>query len=353
LSAAESVYSDLIVLIETEKKYFMTKPKVYVSRILAEEGLKELREVCDLHIWQERELMPREVQFKLFADCTGLLTTLDIKIDRELLEACPNLKVVSNHAVGFDNIDVPTCTDMGVPAGNTPGVLSETTADLAFTLILATARRVSELADWVKQDRWTSRTSLVENLGTDVHHATVGIFGLGSIGREVAKRAVGFNMKILYHNRNRDEPAEKELGAVYATRDEVLRQSDFLSLHLPLSEETKHFIGENELKLMKSSAMLINTSRGQIVDQAALLNAIKTGEIAGAGLDVTDPEPMRGDDPLLTLPQVTVLPHIGSATDTTRIKMAEMASRNLIRALNGQPMVSCINPDSVGKGRSA
>jgi len=267
----------------------MTKPKVYVSRILAEEGLRELRDVCDLHIWQERELMPREVQFKLFADCTGLLSTTDIKIDRELLDASPALKVISNHAVGFDNIDVPACTDLGVPAGNTPGVLSETTADLAFTLILATARRVLELADWVRQDHWTPRMSLVEKLGTDVHHATLGIVGLGHIGREVARRATGFNMKILYHNRHRDEPAEKEFGAVYATRDEILNRSDILSLdilslHLPLSEQTTGYIGKNELKQMKPSAILVNTARGQLVDQTALFNAIKNGELAGAGL---------------------------------------------------------------------
>jgi glyoxylate reductase len=331
----------------------MTKPKVYVSRILAPEGLRELRDVCDLHIWQKSELMPREVQLKLFADCTGLLATTDIKINRELLEACPDLKVVSNHAVGFDNIDVPTCTDFGVPAGNTPGVLSETTADLAFTLILATARRVLELADWVKQDRWTANVGMLDNLGRDVHHTTLGILGLGRIGREVARRATGFNMKILYHNRKRDEQTEKEFGAKYATRDEILNQSDIVSLHLPLSGQTTHYIGKNELKQMKPSAILVNTARGQIVDQAALYNAIKNGTIAGAGLDVTDPEPMRGNDPLLTLPQVTILPHIGSATDATRIKMAEMASRNLIRALNGQPMLSCINPESIGKGRSA
>ena len=329
------------------------KPKIYVSRILAEEGLKELREVCDLHIWQEKELMPRNVQFKLFADCTGLLTTTDIKIDRKLLEACPEIKVVSNHGVGFDNIDVPACTEFGIPAGNTPGVLSETTADLAFTLILATARRVFELADWVKQDHWTINTGMLDNLGRDVHHTTLGIFGMGRIGREVARRAAGFNMRILYHNRNRDKQTEKEFGAMYATRDEILSQSDILSLHLPLSDQTTRYIGENELKQMKPSAILVNTARGQLVDQTALFNAIKNGELAGAGLDVTDPEPMRGNDPLLTLPQVTILPHIGSATDTTRIKMAEMAGRNLIRALNGQPMLSCLNPESIGKGRSA
>jgi glyoxylate reductase len=289
----------------------------------------------------------------LFADCTGLLSTIDIKIDRELLEACPELKVVSNHGVGFDNIDVAACTEFGVPAGNTPDVLSAATADLAFTLILAAARRVTELADWIKQDRWTADTGQLDNLGCDVHHATLGIIGLGRIGREVAHRAAGFDMKILYHNRSRNKQAETDLGAIYAGRDEILRQSDFISLHLPLSEQTTQYIGKNELKLMKPSAILVNTARGPLVDQVALYDSIKQGGLAGAGLDVTDPEPMRGDDPLLTLPQVTVLPHIGSATHTTRIKMAQMAAQNIIRTLNGRSMLSCLNPESVGQGRSA
>lgn len=331
----------------------MTKPKVYVTRIIAQEGLKELQQVSDMHVWQQRQLMPRGVQFQLFADCTGLLTTTDIEVDRDLLEACPNLQVVSNHAVGFDNIDVPACTDFGIPAGNTPGVLSETTADLAFTLMLATARRVTELADRVKNDGWTADTGLLDNLGTDVHHATLGIIGMGSIGREVARRAAGFNMKILYHNRSRDESAEKKFGATYAGRDDILRQSDFISLHLPLSRLTEHFIGAAEFRLMKPSAIIVNTARGPIIDQAALLEALRRGEIAGAGLDVTDPEPMRGNDPLLTLPQVIVLPHTGSGTYGTRIKMAEMAAQNIIRTLHGQPMLSCLNPESIGKGRSA
>jgi len=331
----------------------MEKPKVYVSRVISENGLKLLSEVTELHIWQKKDLMPRPVQLQRFADCDGLLATTDIKVDAELLKACPALKVVSNHAVGFDNIDVPACSTLGVPVGNTPGVLSETTADLAFALILTTARRVVEMAGWVNQDRWTSKMGLVEKLGTDVHHATLGIIGMGRIGREVARRARGFNMKVLYHNRNRDVGAEKEFGAAYCSREELLRRSDIISLHLALSAETHHYIGKKELKLMKPSAILVNTSRGQIVNQAALLKALKTGQIAAAGLDVTDPEPMRGNDPLLNLPQVTVLPHIGSATHQTRAKMSEMAARNLICALKGQPMISCVNPEVIGKGRSA
>ncbi|MBW2431736.1 MAG: D-glycerate dehydrogenase [Deltaproteobacteria bacterium] len=331
----------------------MKKPKVYVSRIIADEGLDLLREVCDLHIWQQRELMPRDVQLKLFADCTGLLTTTDIKVNTQLLEACPAVKVVSNQAVGYDNIDIAACTAAGVPVGNTPDVLTETTADLAFTLILASARRLAEMVEWVKQDHWTPETGMLENLATDVHHATLGIIGLGRIGREVARRATGFNMTILYHDLKRDPQAEQEFGVRYVDKEALLRRSDFVSLHLPLTAETHHYIGPNELKLMKPSSMLINSARGQIVDQTALLSALKNGQIAGAGLDVTDPEPMRSNNPLLALPQVIILPHIGSATRKTRAKMAQRAAQNLINALNGRPMLSCVNPESIGQGRSA
>jgi glyoxylate reductase len=331
----------------------MSKPKVYVSRILSEEGISLLRDAADLNVWEEKELMPRENQLQQFADCDGLLTTIDIKVDEALLEACPAVKVVSNYGVGYDNIDVGACTGFGVVAGNTPGVLTETTADLAFTLILAAARRVVEMAQWVKQDQWKPTRGPLENLGTDVHHATLGIIGLGRIGSEVARRAAGFNMKILYHDLNRSSRVEKEFGVEYVEKTELLRQSDFVSLHLPLSEDTHHFMGENELKLMKPSAILVNSSRGQVVDQAALLAALESGQIAGAGLDVTDPEPVRANDPLLGLPQVTVLPHIGSATRETRGKMTELAAQNLILALSGKPMISCINPEACGTGRSS
>ena len=331
----------------------MTKPKVYVSRIIADEGLDLLRDVCRLHVWQQRELMPRNVQLELFADSSGLLTTTDIKVDAQLLAACPDLKVVSNHAVGYDNIDVAACTAAGVPVGNTPDVLTETTADLTFALILASARRLAEMVEWVKQDFWTPERGMLENLGADVHHATLGIIGLGRIGREVARRATGFNMTVLYHDLIRDRQAEQEFGVRKVDKETLLRRSDFVSLHLPLSADTRHYIGPQELNLMKPSAMLINAARGQIVDQPALLSAVKKGQIAGAGLDVTDPEPIRSDDPLLALPQITVLPHIGSATRKTRAGMAQRAAQNLINALNGRPMISCVNPEAEGRGRSA
>ena len=331
----------------------MPLPKVYVSRLLAEDALNVLRGVTELKIWRKKELMPRETQLQQFANCDGLLTTTDIMVDMQLLKACPAVTVISNHAVGFDNVDVAACTALGVLVGNTPGVLSETTADLAFTLILAAARRVVELAEWVKADRWTKNMGLLEKLGTEVHHATLGIFGMGRIGREVARRAAGFSMNILYHNRHRDLKAEEEFGAVYASKDKLLQKSDFVSVHLPLSEETRHFIGATELEMMKPTAIIVNTARGQIIDQRALCDALKNRMIAGAGLDVMEPEPLPGNHPLLSLPQVTALPHIGSATRKTRAKMAEVAAQNLIRAIDGQPMVSCVNPEAIGKGRSA
>ncbi len=331
----------------------MSRPKVYVSRLISEKGLNLLRKVADLNVWQQKELMPRKLQLEQFADCDGLLTTSDIMIDEQLLKACPAVKVVSNHAVGFDNVDVAACTAFGVLVGNTPDVLSETTADLAFTLILVSARRVVEMAQWIKADRWRKNRGLLENLGIDVHHATLGIIGLGRIGREVARRATGFNMNILYHDLKRDLKAEEDFGAVCTSKNTLLHQSDFVSVHLPLSEETRHFIGKKELAMMKPTGIIVNTARGQIIDQEALLDALKAGKISGAGLDVMEPEPLRSNHPLLSMPRVTVLPHIGSATKKTRANMAGMAAQNLICALNGQPMLSCVNPDAIGTGRNA
>jgi glyoxylate reductase len=322
----------------------MSKPKVYLTRIIAAEQLDILREATDLKVWEEDRPVPRDVLLREAADCEGLLSMLTERIDAEVLDACPNLKIVSNHAVGFDNVDVKACTERGIPVGNTPGVLTETTADLAFALIMATARRLPEMIDYVKQDHWKTWGPL-DNLGiTDVHHATLGILGMGRIGYEVAKRAAGFDMKIMYYDSDRHTDADTRFGAIYSSKDEVLRQSDIVTLHVPLKPETRHFISTAEFQLMKNTAILINTSRGPVVDQAALYEALKSGQIAAAGLDVTDPEPMRASDPLLALPNVLILPHIGSATYATRAKMAEVAVQNLLAALNGQPMVSCVNP---------
>ena len=330
----------------------MAKPKVYVTRVMAEQGLELLRDWAEMRVWPEDRPVPREILLQEATDCDGLLAMLTDRIDGELLDACPKLKVVSDHAVGYDNIDIAACTARGVLVGNTPGVLTETTADVAFALILGVARRMAEMVDYVKQDKWQTWGPL-ENLGTDVHHTTLGILGMGRIGYEVGKRARGFDMEILYHSRTRNAEAEEKLGAVFVSKEELLRRSDFVSVHVPLSAATRHYIGATELNLMKPTAFLINTARGPVVDQAALLAALQNGKIAGAGLDVIDPEPMRASDPLLTLPQVLILPHIGSATYATRGKMAEIAARNLIAALSSQPMVSCVNPEALGKGRNS
>jgi glyoxylate reductase len=319
------------------------RPKVYVSRMCAEEGMSLVREFADMRVWEEDRPVPREVLLREAKDCDGLLVMLTDKIDAALLEACPNLKIVSNHAVGYDNIEVAACTTRGVLVGNTPGVLTETTADLAFALILASARRIGESLDFVRNGQW-KHWSPLDLLGFDVHHATLGILGMGRIGREVAKRARGFDMNILYHNRSRDEDTEQTLGVQYASKEAVLRQSDFITLHIPLSAETRYYISTAELSLMKPTAILINTARGGVVDQKALYQAVKNGQIAGAGLDVTDPEPILLNDPLLQLPNVTIIPHIGSASRATRGKMAEIAAKNLIAALKGEPMISCVNP---------
>jgi len=321
------------------------KPKIYIARRIPEEGLTWLGDF-ESKMWQGDGPVPREVLMREAADCEGLLTMLTDRVDGALLDACPRLRVVSNFAVGYDNIDVAAATERGVLVGNTPGVLTETTADLAFALLLATARRLVEGVEFIQQGQWRTWGPL-DLLGGEVHHATLGILGMGRIGREMAKRARGFDMQILYHNRRRDEAAEADLGVRYVEKAELLQQSDFVSVHVPLSAETRHYLKAEDFAHMKPTAILINTSRGPVVDQAALYEAVRSGQIGGAGLDVTDPEPMLVNDPLLSLPQVIIVPHVGSATRTTRGKMAEISARNLAAALKGEPMLSCVNPQAV------
>ena len=321
------------------------KTKIYIARRIPEEGLTWLRDF-ESKMWQGDGPVPREVLMREAADCEGLLTMLTDRVDGALLDACPRLRVVSNFAVGYDNIDVAAATERGVLVGNTPGVLTETTADLAFALLLATARRLVEGVEFIQQGQWRTWGPL-DLLGGEVHHATLGILGMGRIGREMAKRARGFDMQILYHNRRRDEAAEADLGVRYVEKAELLQQSDFVSVHVPLSAETRHYLKAEDFAHMKPTAILINTSRGPVVDQAALYEAVRSGQIGGAGLDVTDPEPMLVNDPLLSLPQVIIVPHVGSATRTTRGKMAEISARNLAAALKGEPMLSCVNPQAV------
>ncbi len=326
----------------------MAKPKVYVTRIIPEEGLKMVREFAETKVWEGELPPPREVILEEVKEIDGLLCLLTDKIDAEVMDAAPKLKVISNYAVGYDNIDIAEATKRGIIVGNTPGVLTDTTADLAFALLMAAARRIVEGDKFVRAGKWkTWGPTLL--LGRDIHGATLGIIGLGRIGSTVAKRAKGFDMRILYYDIRRREDLEKELGVEYVDLDTLLAESDFVTIHTILSPETYHLIGEREFKLMKKTAILINAARGPIVDPKALYKALTEGEIAYAALDVTEPEPIPSDDPLLTLDNIIIVPHIGSASYATRAKMATMAAENLIAGLKGEMPPNPVNPEALGK----
>jgi glyoxylate reductase len=279
----------------------MTKAKVYVTRIIPDAGLKLIQEFSDAVIWEEELPPPRDVLLRQTQDADGLVSLLTDRIDAELMDACPRLRVVSNMAVGFDNIDVPEATSRGVLAGNTPGVLTETTADFAFALLMAAARRVVEGADYVRAGEWKTWGPMLL-LGSDVHHATLGLVGLGRIGAEMAKRARGFDMRVLYYDVIRRPDLETELDLEYAPLDMVLANADYVSIHTPLLPETHHLMNWDRFVQMKPSAILINTSRGPVVDTEALVEALRHGEISGAALDVTDPEPLPVTHPLVLMP---------------------------------------------------
>jgi glyoxylate reductase len=321
----------------------MPKPAVFVTRPLPGDLHLSLADATELTFWKEEFPPPREALIRGVAQAEGLLTLITDRVDDELLSHAPKLRVVSNMGVGVDNIDVAACSARRIPVGNTPGVLTDATADLAFALLLAAARRLVEAANFVQEGKWkTWYPNLL--LGRDVYGSTLGIVGLGKIGQAVARRARGFGMQILYTGRPKPDP-EAETGARLVSKEILLRDSDFVSLHVPLNPQTRHYIGAGELERMKPSAILINTSRGAVVDQRALLDALLRGKPGGAALDVTDPEPMPADDPLLKLPNVTVLPHVGSATDQTRAKMAQLAIDNLLAGLAGRRLSHCVNPE--------
>jgi glyoxylate reductase len=323
----------------------MLKPKVFVTRIIPEEGLNRINNVADAEIWGD-ELPPSyEVLLNKVKGVNGLVCLLTDKIDGQLMDhAGESLKVISQMAVGFDNVDVAAATAREIPVGNTPGVLTDTTADFAFTLLVAAARRVVEGDHFVKANKWkTWGPTLL--MGYDIHRATLGIVGMGRIGRAVAKRASGFDMRIIYADPNIDEKTEREFGAERLSFDEVLSEADFVSLHIPLTPETHHMISERELKIMKPSCVLVNTSRGPTVDPHALYDALKEQVIAYAALDVTEPEPISIDDPLLTLDNCLIVPHIASSSFATRNKMATMAAANLEAGLAGEKLPNCVNSE--------
>jgi lactate dehydrogenase-like 2-hydroxyacid dehydrogenase len=320
-------------------------PRVFVARTIPDEGLDPVRAACDADIWPDELPPPRDELLGRIAGCDGVLTLLTDRVDDEFLDAAgPQLRVVSNYAVGFDNIDVAACARRGVAVGNTPGVLTETTADLAWALLMAAARRLPEGDRYVRDGRWKTWGPLLL-LGPDVHGATIGIVGFGRIGQAVARRAQGFGMEILYHDvQPLPEEVTGPLGASYLPLEALLAQSDYVSLHVNLSPVTKHLINAKTLAWMKPTAVLVNTSRGPVVDQAALADALRGGVIAAAGLDVTDPEPILMDDPLVGLDNCLIVPHIASASRATRGKMAAMAAANLLAGVRGEPLPTPVFP---------
>lgn len=322
------------------------KPRVFVTRIIPDAGLEQVREACDVDLWEEELPPPRDELLRRVAGKEGLLTLLTDRVDDELLDAAgPQLKVVSNFAVGFDNIDVPALTRRNIPAGNTPGVLTETTADLAFALLMAAARRIPESVEYVREGRWQTWGPMLL-MGVDIHGATLGIVGFGRIGREMARRGRGFGMEILYHDVHPATAGEEaELGARRVEMEELLRDSDFISLHVNLTDETHHLIDADALRAMRSTAVLVNTSRGPVVDPDALEAALRNGEIFAAGLDVTDPEPLPVDHPLVARSNCVVVPHIASASRVTRDRMADMAAANLLAGLRNERLPNPINPE--------
>jgi lactate dehydrogenase-like 2-hydroxyacid dehydrogenase len=333
-----------------------SRPRVFVSRRIPDAGLDLVVAATDADVWPDELEPPRDELLRRVAGRDGLLVGLTERVDAELLDAAgPQLRVVSNFAVGFDNVDVAECTGRGIPVGNTPGALTETTADFAWALLMAAARRVVEGADYVRAGRWRTWGPLLL-LGADIHGATLGIVGFGRIGQAVARRASGFGMRVLYHSRHRADPAtEADLGVTLVSFEELLAESDFVTLHVNLGPETRGLIDAAALARMKPTAILVNTARGPVVDPMALHEALRDGVIAAAALDVTDPEPIPVDHPLVGLPNCLIVPHIASATWATRGRMAQMAAANLLAGVRGERLPTAVNPEvytrPVGSGR--
>lgn len=322
----------------------MALPKVYVGLPIQESGRKLLEGKVDFKIWEKEGAPPRNELLEDIKDVEGLLSGLPIKVDAELFAAAPKLKVVSNFAVGYDNIDVAEATKRGICVTNTPEVLTPATADLAFALILASARRIIEANAFLRSGDWKVwHPELL--VGQEVAGSTIGIIGLGQIGQAVARRARGFDMKILYFDPFRRPELETQLEARYVQLDELLRESDFVTLHCILDDKTRGLIGERELRLMKKNAILINAARGPLVDQGALYKACSEKWIWGAGLDVFAKEPVPLDEPLLTLPNVTTVPHIGSASIVARNGMAARSAENLLAVLEGKRPRDLVNKE--------
>ncbi|MBI5298299.1 MAG: D-glycerate dehydrogenase [Chloroflexi bacterium] len=321
----------------------MKKPKVFVTRAIPNRGLDLVLEFCDADVWPGELPPSREELLERVRGVDGLVTLLTDRIDSEVMDAAgPQLKVISNQAVGFDNIDVPAATQRGLPVGNTPDVLTDATADFAFALMMTAGRRIAEGERYVRAGKWkTWSPSLL--LGVDFKGATLGLVGFGRIGKAMARRASGFDMRVIYYDPLETRPPA-EIKATHVDLDTLFEESDFISLHTPLTADTRHLINAAHLALMKPTAVLVNTSRGPVVDLDALYEALKAKRIFAAALDVTEPEPLPMDHPLLTLDNALIVPHIASASKTTRDKMAWMAAQNLIAGLKGEHLPNCVNP---------
>jgi glyoxylate reductase len=327
----------------------MTRPKVFVSRRIPDEGLNAIRAACDVDLWPDQLPPPADELKRRVRDCDGLVSLLTDRIDGALLDAAPKLKVVSNYAVGFNNVDVPACTARGVCVGNTPGVLTDATADIAVTLLLAAARCIGQGAADAKSGKWLTWEPLGW-LGQDLLGRTLGIVGMGRIGFAAAKRLHhGWGMKVLYTEQVPRPEADKEFGAKRVELDELLAQSDFISAHVDLNPTTKGMFGAAQFKKMKRTAVFVNTARGPLVDQAALAEALRSGTIFAAGLDVTDPEPLPTDHELYKLPNCIIVPHIASATVETRNAMARLCANNLLAGVTGAPLPNWVNPEVAEK----
>ena len=323
----------------------MTKPKVFVTRQIHQEALDLIKAQADLEVWPD-DAPPSSNTLRDKASCVqGVLTNIMDGVDSAFFEAAPDLAVVSQLAVGTDNIDLAAATERGIPVGHTPGVLAKATADLTFALILAAARRVVESDRWVREGKWDLAFHPMRWLGAEVSEATLGIVGLGQTGMEVARRARGFDMQVLYCSRTGKPDAETEFGMTRVELAELLQRSDFVTLHCPLTPNTHHLIGREQLEMMKPSAILVNAARGPVVDTTALYSALVEGRIAAAALDVTEPEPIAPDNPLLTLDNVVITPHIGSAGNRGRRGMAMLAARNLLAGITGNRLERCANPE--------
>jgi glyoxylate reductase len=326
----------------------MSKPKVFVTRAIPEKGFEIIRDFCDVDLWPNELPPARDELLQHVRGVDGLLSLLTDKIDGEVMdEAGPQLKVISNLAVGFDNIDVNAATARKIAVGNTPEVLTDATADFAFALMMAVARRIPEAERYVHEGKWKTWGPMTL-LGVDLKGAMLGLIGFGRIGQAMARRAAGFDMRVIYY-----DPSETKSEAHVKTRrvdfETLLKESDFISLHTPLTPDTHHLIDSEALSKMKPNAVIVNTSRGPVVDMEALYEALKEKHIFGAGLDVTEPEPLPLDSPLLTLDNIVIVPHIASASKTTRDKMSLMAAQNLIAGLKGEQLPNCVNPQVYSK----